>query len=160
MVLHVLTNDLKSQEPEACSANLIHLVHLVGQKWPEVKCVISLATPRSDDIQYHTKGVIINALIKKKLSGSCNLSFADHSNMLSEGNAMQSLLAEDKFHLSEKGISVLANNIKRAIHNALNISLHHLRNRSISRDRRGQNQQRTPKGRVCGRGLLQKYNQP
>lgn len=149
VILHILTNDLKTQEPEECRNNLEQLVHCVGQKWPGAKCLVSLATPRADDLQYHTKATIINALIKQKLSGVPNLFLVDHSNMIYNGNANSRLLKNDNYHLNEKDISLLANNIKRGIHNALNIPL--LRSRSRPRGRNG-NQHNSQRGR--GRDLM------
>ena len=67
------------------------------------KILISLATPRNDNVKNHTNGVIINALLKQQLAGK-------------NGNIIQNLLTDDKIHLSEKGVSILAGNIKRAIH--------------------------------------------
>ena len=51
----------------------------------------------------HTNGVIINALLKQQLGGT-------------NGNIIQNLLTDDKIHLGEKGVSILAGNIKRDIH--------------------------------------------
>ena len=65
VVLHPLTNDLKDMTPEACVVKLEKLVAMIRVKWPHAKIVISLATPRKDDIRFHTKGQIINALIKQ-----------------------------------------------------------------------------------------------
>ncbi|CAG2229894.1 unnamed protein product [Mytilus edulis] len=43
--------------------------------------------------------------------------------MLVNGNPNDNLLCEDKIHLNDKGISILASNIKRAIHTGLHIPL-------------------------------------
>ena len=144
VILHSLTNDLKSHNPQTCVAKLEELVSCIRDKWPNCKIIISLTTPRKDDIVYHTNGQIINALLKQKIIGDparC-ISYCEHSNMLSYGNPVDNLLTEDKFHLSERGVSMLASNLKREIHSVLKIPMpapHRRRSRS-----------RGPKGR--GRG--------
>jgi len=57
--------------------------------------------------------------------------------MLRDGNPDTELLREDKYHLSNNGISQLSANLKRAIHFVLNIPLPTNRGRSLSRNRRG-----------------------
>ncbi|CAG2230166.1 unnamed protein product [Mytilus edulis] len=67
--------------------------------------------------------------------------------MLSGGNTMMTLLSDDKYHLNDKGTSILANNLKHAIHSTLNITIQ--RNRSRSRSRNTNSRQ---VGRGRGRG--------
>jgi len=83
---------------------------------------------------------IINALVKQKILGdqSTSVSYCEHNNMLFNGNPINDLLSDDKYHLSTKGVSFLASNLKRAIHNALKIPMAtQRRNRSLSRGPRG-----------------------
>ena len=105
--------------------------------------VISLTTPRCDDVNNTTNGQIINALLKQKYAGAGpNITLVDHSNMLVHGNPNADILCEDGVHLNEKGLSLLAVNLKRAIHSTLNILLPVRRGRSTSRQGR-----RPPSGR-------------
>jgi hypothetical protein len=144
IVLHVLTNDLKTKSPQLCANQLSDVVSSIFEKWCTVKIVVSLTTPRNDSILHNTNGQIINALLKHNLSDR-NVVLVDHSNMCSGGNPIPDLLSNDHYHLSAKGVAQLASNIKRAIHSILGVPLpvrqpHHSRSRS----RRGR-----------GRGLLQ-----
>jgi hypothetical protein len=144
IVLHVLTNDLKTKSPQLCANQLSDVVSSIFEKWCTVKIVVSLTTPRNDSILHNTNGQIINALVKHNLSDR-NVVLVDHSNMCSGGNPIPDLLSNDHYHLSAKGVAQLASNIKRAIHSILGVPLpvrqpHHSRSRS----RRGR-----------GRGLLQ-----
>jgi hypothetical protein len=144
IVLHVLTNDLKTKSPQLCANQLSDVVSSIFEKWCTVKIVVSLTTPRNDSILHNTNGQIINALVKQNLSDR-NVVLVDHSNMCSGGNPIPDLLSNDHYHLSAKGVAQLASNIKRAIHSILGVPLpvrqpHHSRSRS----RRGR-----------GRGLLQ-----
>jgi len=105
MVLHVLTNDLKSKPPQECAKELSDIVSSTQQKWGSLKIIVSLATPRSDSIIHNTNGQIINALVRQNLS-ALNVVFADHSNMAVGGNPIPGMLQEDGYHLSSKGIAV------------------------------------------------------
>ncbi|CAC5374668.1 unnamed protein product [Mytilus coruscus] len=135
LVLHSLTNDLKTKQPTQCIDRLFDIVSEASSKWPLLKCVISFTTPRRDSITNFTNAQIIKALLKQKFSGIDNIYFADHTNMLVNGNPNDNLLCEDKIHLNDKGISILASNIKRAIHTGLHIPLPPARSRSKSRQR-------------------------
>jgi hypothetical protein len=48
--------------------------------------------------------------------------------MLTNGNPNDNLLKDDRYHLHDKGISLLASNIKRVIHAAVGIPLPFVRN--------------------------------
>ncbi|CAC5374404.1 unnamed protein product [Mytilus coruscus] len=150
MVLHVLTNDLKSKSPQDCVKELGDIILSMQQKWESMKIIVSLTTPRSDSLIYNTNGQIINALMKQSFS-EVNIMFVDHSNMAFGGDPTPEMLAEDKFHLSTKGIDQLASNIKRTIHSTLgvplstrqNLSRSHI-NRGRGRGSRGRGRQTTP----------------
>lgn len=62
--------------------NREHLILEVKQKWNDVTILVSLVTPRSDELIHQTNGQIINALIKQILSGNEMILYCDHSNML------------------------------------------------------------------------------
>ena len=137
VVLHCLTNDLKHGDPQSCVGTLENVVGLIQSRWNLAKIVISLATPRSDSIVHHTNGQIINALFKQKVNSEDSIWYCEHSNMLQNGNPNPDLLSEDRYHLSQKGISFLASNLKKTIHDALGIPLPSInRDRSRSRMRR------------------------
>lgn len=140
IVLHSLTNDLKTMEPQVCVQNLEHLILEVKQKWNDVTILVSLTTPRSDDLLHQTNGQIINALIKQRFSDNEMILYCDHSNMLKNGNPNADYLSEDKYYISAKGISMLAANLKKSIHTVLNIpdqDSGRFRSRFRSSNRRG-----------------------
>jgi hypothetical protein len=82
----------------------------------------------------------INVLLKQKCLGVDNIFFTEHPNMLVNGIPNKDLLQPDGIHLNDKGISLLAGNIKRAIHIALDIPPPPRRSRSKSPGRRGRRQ--------------------
>lgn len=120
-ILHILTNTVKTKDPSTCLREIQSLVDDIQKKWESTLCIILLATPRTDDVKHHTNGQIINAMLRQSFSESSNIFLVDHSNMCNSGMPVAEFLAEDGFHLSERGTSQLAGNIKRAIHTALQI---------------------------------------
>ncbi|CAC5421712.1 unnamed protein product [Mytilus coruscus] len=126
-----------------CVEEIQDIVKLALQKWQNSGCIISLTTPRLDSVIFNTNGQIINALLKQIYDDNKDVLLVDHGNMLRNGNPIAELLSEDKFHLSDSGVSQLSANLKRGIHTALNIPMPNSRGRSKSRNTRG---------RGCGRG--------
>jgi chromosome segregation ATPase len=51
VVLHILTNDLKTKPPQACVQKMQELVELIFQKWEYISCIISLTTPRQEGLK-------------------------------------------------------------------------------------------------------------
>lgn len=152
VVLHILTNDLKNSPPKNCVDDLEVLVTYIREKWPQVKLIISLTTPRKDNIEYHSNGQIINIIIKQQLISNPHnrVSYCEHSNMLNQGLPVDELLQTDQYHLSQKGVSFLASNLRKAIHSSLNIPMI-TRSRSRSRADRGRG-----RGTASGRGFRNK----
>ncbi|CAC5366884.1 unnamed protein product [Mytilus coruscus] len=145
VVFHSLTNDLKIKSPQHCVEEIQDIVKLALQKWQNSGCIISLTTPRLDSAIFNTNGQIINALLKQIYDDNKDVLLVDHGNMLRNGNPIAELLSENKFHLSDSGVSQLSANLKRGIHTALNIPMPNSRGRSKSRNTRG-------RGRGRGRG--------
>ncbi|CAC5396902.1 unnamed protein product [Mytilus coruscus] len=145
VVFHSLTNDLKIKSPQHCVEEIQDIVKLALQKWQNSGCIISLTTPRLDSVIFNTNGQIINALLKQIYDDNKDVLLFDHGNMLRNGNPIAELLSEDKFNLSDSGVSQLSANLKRGIHTALNIPMPNSRGRSKSRNTRG-------RGRGRGRG--------
>lgn len=137
LVLHSLTNDLKKNNPQQCVNELFELVANICSKWPLIKVVISQTTPRHDSMNNSTSAQIINVLLKQKFLGVDNISFATHGNMFINGNPNSELLQRDGIHLTDKGISLFAGNLKRAIHIALDVPVPPRRMRSKSPGNRG-----------------------
>ena len=103
-------------------------------------CIISLATPRRDNLKYHTNGQIVNALLKQQFSDEAHTTsvcLLDNHNLYFEGQPNSDLLKPDRYHLNEKGVSLLAMNIKKTVHHILNIPLPIRRQRRRSRNRIG-----------------------
>jgi hypothetical protein len=59
--------DLKTMTPQNCVQSLETLIVDIQHKWPNTEIIVSLATPRKDNLKFHTNGQIINALIKEKI---------------------------------------------------------------------------------------------
>ena len=146
IILHILTNDIQSKDPKTCVSEMQLLVEDVIQKWPEITIIISLTTPRNDGVIHHTNGQIVNAMLRQTYNQHGKVYLVDHSNMCHDGLPISDCLSDDGYHLSDKGVTQLAGNIRRAIHSVLGIPLPNRRDRSRSRGRgRG-------RGRGQGRG--------
>lgn len=141
VILHVFTNDVKQCDPKLYMNDLDSLLSLIRTKWQNVHVIISLCTPRLDDLSYQTNAQILNVLVKQKIMSQpgSKITYCEHNNMLLGGNPNKELLGDDKIHLSSKGVSYLAGNLKKSIHGALQIPLptSHRPDRSRSRNRRG-----------------------
>lgn len=67
IVLHALTNDLKSLKAEAFVYKLYILCGHILQKWPTITFIISFTAPRVDNYDLNTQAQLINVLIKEKV---------------------------------------------------------------------------------------------
>jgi hypothetical protein len=115
LVLHSLTNDLKSKSPSDCVDKMCDIVDDIRELYPKTKIIISLPTPRNDSNDFNIKGQIISVMIKDKLRGNTTVSFCDNSNMCYKGEALSLYISD------QDGISILASNIMDSIDEALNL---------------------------------------
>ncbi|CAC5404238.1 unnamed protein product [Mytilus coruscus] len=77
---------------------------------------VALNSANFESALQHERSLVSN--LRKELE---SVYLVDHSNMCHVGMPVSEFLADDGFHLNEKGTSQLAANIKRMIHAALNI---------------------------------------
>ena len=114
--------DLKTKSPQVCVKELSEIIEIIRNKWsPE--CIISLTTARQNDLMHSTNAQIINALVQQQYVDHDKIHLIEHNNMLRDGNPNVDLLNTDLFHLNNKGVSMLAANIKSVIHRVLKIPL-------------------------------------
>ena len=64
---------------------------------------------------------LLNALTEEKFLGSVDMYLCDNSNFFFNGEPIRNFLDNDLYHLSDKGASRLAANMKYVIHTALGI---------------------------------------
>ena len=118
VILHSLTNDIKNFTPEQCVDKMDVVVNKISTKWENSKIIVSLTTPRSDKDIHAVNSKIVDGLVKKKFLNRNNIFIYN----MKHGNIpTNQLLRDDKFHLSPKGTSILATNLKNALHYVLNI---------------------------------------
>ncbi|XP_062594022.1 uncharacterized protein LOC134255508 [Saccostrea cucullata] len=159
IILHILTNNIKNDEPNECVTKLQKLVAEIKTKWPATKLILSLTTPRNDGHQ--TASQLVNAMVKQQLllEKEENVSFIEHHNMfdVSGGGPNLSLLSEDGYHLNERGVSKLAVNLRNAIHTTLKLGLPVNNQFNRSRSRQKNRFRGFPRGRGSyGRGSYNK----
>jgi hypothetical protein len=101
---------------------LSEIIEIIRNKWSPA-CIISLTTARQNDLMHSTNAQIINALVQQQYVDHDKIHLIEHNNMLRDGNPNVDLLNTDLFHLNNKGVSMLAANIKSVIHRVLKIPL-------------------------------------
>lgn len=116
LVLHSLTNDLKTQEPEACASKMDQIVDICADLYKDTHIIISLPTPRADNSTYHNRGILISALLKEKYKDNNLITICDNSNLSYKNEPLMKFLnQEDGVHLNENGVKVLASNFRDSI---------------------------------------------
>ena len=118
LVYHTLTNDIKSTDVNECVNKMASLVYISLELFPFTKVVISLATPRSDNIEWNDKAEIINIMLKQKYRRHDRVLLCDNRNIGNSGYPKPKMLESDGYHISFDGVVVLAANIKHSIDNA------------------------------------------
>ncbi|XP_071948969.1 uncharacterized protein [Antedon mediterranea] len=112
IVIHEITNTIKNMSAEECANALYSMIKSYAIEFPNTHFIISLGLPRVGELNYKIE--MVNAEIKHamRLDNIHNLSFCDNSNFLRNGNIIYNLLAQDGYHLSQNGTSLLASNIR------------------------------------------------
>ena len=154
VILHCLTNDVTTKEPQQCVSEVINVTEVIQRRWPGIPIILSLGTPRTDKMLHFTNVQITNALLKQQfIDRRDDVYLIDHSNMLQAGNPNEELLDDDGYHLLENsGISILAFNIKRSIHTVLGIPMPPSRGQFASGRDKSQDRISQERGRMRGRG--------
>ena len=92
---------LKSHQD--CVEYLTRIITIINRKWKTTICVTSLATPRRDNLKYHTNGQIVNVLLKQQFSDedhTTSVCLLDHLNLYFEGQPNSDLLKPDGYQLN------------------------------------------------------------
>ena len=121
VILHSLTNEVKNNNPNDTLHKLQDVIKLISNKWQNIKTVVSLSTPRTDNRICRVNSEIIDGLVKREFMDKQDVYVSDNGNMWHGSIPISHLLKSDKFHLTERGISLLASNIKNALHTVLSI---------------------------------------
>lgn len=139
VVLHYLSNEIKTTSPETCVRKLISVVTKCHNTWPDAKIVVSLATPRLDGLT--TTAELTNAIIKYNFKDK-GVSLCDNNNLALRRDPQEKFLTPDKFHPNKAVVAKLAENLKSSICSALNIPIFDKRKSGINNQ-----QSKTPRRR-------------
>ena len=115
IVIHSMTNDLKDRDADEITHTTEEIVNLSLQK--SNKVVISTIISRDDDPLLDAKASAVNANIKLKYLNKQNIYICEN------GNLRDKKFRTDKVHLTDRGVSRLANNLKYRIAAALDITV-------------------------------------
>ena len=115
IVLHLISNDVKTADPESVKKELDSLIDSALKLRPDTQVVISLAPPRCDDGTFHSRGQLVNALVQHMYHNHARVSTVDNSNLGSRGDPSSIFYKSDGIHLTSRGAGRLAFNIRIAI---------------------------------------------
>ena len=113
-ILHSLCNDVSRKSPEECSEQMKGILNIISKKYKEVKVIVSLGLPRSDN-NLNCRIEKTNVLIKELTSEMENVYICDNSNLFYRGEAQKGILNEDGIHLARDGTRKLGRNMKEAL---------------------------------------------
>ena len=118
IILHSLCNNVSLKSPEECSDQMKNILNFISKKYKEVKVIVSLGLPRSDN-NLNCRIVLIkeltNVLIKELTSEMENIYICDNSNLFYRGEAQKGILNEDGIHLARAETRKLGRNMKEAL---------------------------------------------
>lgn len=110
VVLHVGINDLKKTDATICSTALVDCVKSLSKKNPNLKIVVSRASPTPKLKELNAKRELFNAQTFCHLQNYSNVSFISHENLSSNH-----CYFKDNLHPSVRGSSVFAGNMGRHV---------------------------------------------
>ena len=113
--MHSMTNDLKDRDVDEITNMVADITEKAVRKARKV--VISTIVNRDDDPVTNAKAEAVNAGIRFKLMNKTNVSICTNENLKDRKFRC------DKIHLTDRGVSRLANNLKYKIAGALNITV-------------------------------------
>ena len=79
------------------------LIKNTQSRFPISKIIVSLATPRTDRMDWNDNGDLVNIMLKQKFRNTENILLCDNSNLSYKGTSKPKMLDQDGFHLSEDG---------------------------------------------------------
>jgi hypothetical protein len=96
-------------------------------KKPLSKCentqvIVSCGTPRADSSKHNSSVKLVNAILENEFADNTKVKVCFHNNMTRRGEPNRELLDDDGIHLTPRGTSVLAGNLKHAVDTVLLIS--------------------------------------
>lgn len=146
IVLHCLTNEIEKESPDTCVSKLDEIVKKCCDFWPNIKVIVSLATPRLDNL--NVKVELTNALVKNKFQNVGNISICDNSNLSHRGTPQQKFLdhQRDNYHLNNSGVAQLSANMKSTICDALRIPMFRKYQLSSVKPKKGNQQNKNNRG--------------
>ena len=143
IVLHTLTNDIKSQlNAEGCVQKMMALINKTTGKFADSSVIVSMATPRMDSEERNNKVEIVNVILKQRLRDNKRVILCENTNLGEHGKPIPKFVENDGVHLTRDGAAMLGSNIKKAIDQACGFSRKHKASQSTPPNRRQYQQRR------------------
>lgn len=144
IILHLVTNDVKTKNPNNITLDLEELVEQIIAKTPTTKIVLSLTPSRKDNSELNRVTQNINSTLQETMHKHTSVSICTHTNLPepSDDNWRQ-YFTVDGVHLTESGTAVLASNIRHVTEYTLGMQTR----RRHPREKRSHLNTRYPKDR-------------
>ena len=117
IVYQLCCNDMEVENGNDFSDQMGELVSTTNLKFPGIKVMVSLGLPRGQRTA-NLKVIEQSNVLVKKYKSQKSVILCDNSKLFFKGKPLKGVLRDEK-HLSKKGTSILAQNLKRAIENIL-----------------------------------------
>ena len=118
IIIHTGINNLRNKEDtELYIKEIVESISSLKEAAsPDSKIIISKLAPVADEA-LNIESELLNVQTEKKTreSYSSNITFIDHSNLTRRGTIVKDFYKQDKLHLSDDGIRVFLDNLKREI---------------------------------------------
>jgi hypothetical protein len=91
IILHILTNDVKEDDPDGYGANIDKVIKYIKKRWPSTKMIVSLTTPRADT--HKNCAEMVNAIIKQHILQENDeaVTFVEHQCSVTPGQTLHYL---------------------------------------------------------------------
>ena len=122
IILHVGKNDIrdgKSVVEIMESAN--ETIDLILKSKKDVKVLLSSVVPRGDNSSFDYHRQELNLQFLKISMAKKEVSLIDNGNLSNHGHIIEKVFAEDKIHLNEQGVKIIAANISHSLRKALGL---------------------------------------
>lgn len=120
VTFQIMSNDLKTKEPEECVEEMTGLIDQTRKKF-NCQVVVSLPPPRSDTEERQLKTEQYNINMKRAYINNDAVCISDNSTLGQNGHPQQKFYEDDQVHLNEHGTRILASNIRRMVMKTLHI---------------------------------------
>jgi hypothetical protein len=120
VILHLITNDVKTVSAEECLEKLYPLIETAKQK-SLGPVMLSTLSSRKDSKLLELKTKQVELMLKNSVDKDPNVHLWDNSDLRDRADMDEPIFWEDGVHLSKQGVACFANSLRYGLYNALGI---------------------------------------